>query len=69
MAPKKDDGDLSSMGYEAARDELAQVAAQLERGNLTLEESLSLWERGDALAAVCEAWLKAASDRVEPTDN
>ena len=32
MAQKKDDLDLAGMGYEAARDELAQVASQLERG-------------------------------------
>ncbi len=69
MAQKKDDLDLAGMGYEAARDELAQVASQLERGNLTLEESLALWERGDALAAVCEAWLKKASDRIEATED
>lgn len=69
MAQKKDDLDLAGTGYEAARDELAQVASQLERGNLTLEESLALWERGDALAAVCEAWLKKASDRIEATED
>ncbi len=69
MAQKKDDLDLAGTGYEAARDELAQVASQLERGNLTLEESLALWERGDALAAVCEAWLKKASDRIETTED
>jgi len=69
MAQKKDDVDLSGMGYEAARDELAQVASQLERGNLTLEESLELWERGDALAAVCETWLKRASDRIDATED
>ncbi len=37
--------------YESARDELAAVVAKLEAGGLTLEESLSLWERGEELAA------------------
>jgi len=55
--------------YEAARDELAAVVSRLESGGLTLEESLALWERGEALAATCQAWLDAARirlDAVEP---
>lgn len=52
--------------YEQARDELATVVASLEAGGLTLEESLRLWERGEELAAICDRWLAAARDRVEP---
>ena len=48
------------MSYEAARDELAQVVAQLETGSATLEESLKLWERGEELAKICEEWLAGA---------
>jgi exodeoxyribonuclease VII small subunit len=55
----------ASLTYEQARDELASVVAALEAGGLTLEESLSLWERGEELAAICSAWLTAARDRVE----
>jgi exodeoxyribonuclease VII small subunit len=51
--------------YEQARDELAGVVAKLEAGGLTLEESLSLWERGEELAAVCRTWLETARERVE----
>jgi len=51
--------------YERARDELAEVVAALEEGGLTLDESLALWERGQALAAACERFLAGARERVE----
>lgn len=51
--------------YEAARDELATVVETLEAGGLTLDESLTLWERGQALAAACETFLAGARRRVE----
>jgi exodeoxyribonuclease VII small subunit len=53
------------LAYEQARDELAGVVASLEAGGLTLEESLRLWERGEELAAVCQAWLDTARARVD----
>jgi len=53
------------MGFEAARDELSTVVARLEAGGLTLEESLALWERGEELASICQAWLDAARIRLE----
>ena len=51
--------------YEAARDELADVVRQLEQGGATLEQSLTLWERGEALAKVCQAWLDGARARLD----
>jgi len=39
--------------YEDARDELIEVVRTLEAGGTTLEESLALWERGEALAKIC----------------
>lgn len=51
--------------YEEARDELAAVVDRLEAGGLTLDESLTLWERGQALAAACETFLAGARRRVE----
>lgn len=51
--------------YEAARDELAAVVEKLEAGGLSLDESLTLWERGQALAAACETFLAGARRRVE----
>lgn len=52
-------------GYEQARDELARVVAALEAGGLSLEDSLALWERGEALARLCERHLAGARERVE----
>ncbi|TCO58538.1 exodeoxyribonuclease VII small subunit [Actinocrispum wychmicini] len=53
------------LGYEQARDELADVVAKLEAGGLSLEESLALWERGEALAKICDRHLAGARERVE----
>lgn len=55
----------TELSYEQARDELVQVVARLEQGGTTLEESLQLWERGEALAARCEEWLLGARQRLE----
>jgi exodeoxyribonuclease VII small subunit len=52
-------------GYEAARDELAEVVRRLETGGLSLEDSLALWERGEQLAAACERHLAGARERIE----
>jgi exodeoxyribonuclease VII small subunit len=57
-----------NLGYEEARDQLANIAAQLEQGNLTLEESLALWERGESLAAICQQWLDNATERISPPE-
>ena len=54
--------------YEAAREELIEVVRRLETGGTTLEESLALWERGEALAEACQRWLDGARARVEPQD-
>lgn len=57
--------DVSALSYEQARDELIRVVTELEQGSATLEESLALWERGEALAARCEEWLLGAKARLE----
>lgn len=57
--------DVAGLGYEAARDELVDVVRRLEAGGLSLEDSLALWERGEALAAACERHLAGARERVE----
>ena len=56
---------VESLSFEAARDELVRVVAELEQGAPTLEQSLSLWERGEALAARCEEWLRGAKSRLD----
>ncbi|MBX3091489.1 MAG: exodeoxyribonuclease VII small subunit [Cryobacterium sp.] len=57
--------DVANLSYEAARDELVKVVNELEQGTSTLEESLALWERGEALAARCEEWLIGAKARLD----
>jgi len=57
--------EVAELSYEEARDELVQVVGLLEQGAPTLEESLALWERGEALASRCEEWLLGARKRLE----
>lgn len=59
--------DVADLGYEQARDELVTVVSRLESGGATLEESLALWERGEALAQRCEQWLDDARQRLAAT--
>jgi exodeoxyribonuclease VII small subunit len=58
-------GGEPALGYEQARAELDQVVHRLEAGGLSLEESLALWERGERLADVCQAWLDGARRRLD----
>lgn len=58
------DTDIATMTYEQARDELVEVVRQLEAGSASLEDSLSLWERGEALADRCQSWLDSARERL-----
>ena len=53
------------ISYEAARDELTDVVAKLEGGQSSLEESLALWERGEALAKICQEWLDGAKAKLD----
>ncbi|HPU13657.1 MAG TPA: exodeoxyribonuclease VII small subunit [Aeromicrobium sp.] len=55
---------LESLTYEQARDELITIVGRLETGGTTLEESLTLWERGEALADLCNSFLAGATARV-----
>lgn len=57
--------DLDSLSYEQARDELVDVVRRLEAGGASLEESLALWERGEALATRCQQWLDGARQRLD----
>jgi exodeoxyribonuclease VII small subunit len=50
--------------FEQARDELEQVVRRLEDGGTTLEEALTLWERGEELYRLCRARLDAAEERI-----
>ena len=57
--------DIAKLSYEQARDELVSVVTALEQGGISLEESIALWERGEALAARCDEWLIGAKARLE----
>ena len=57
--------DVAALSYEEARDELVRVVSELEQGSATLEQSLALWELGEALAARCEEWLLGAKARLD----
>ncbi|MBX9471434.1 exodeoxyribonuclease VII small subunit [Microcella sp.] len=65
--PAASAGDLDTEGlsYEQARDELVKVVTELEQGGATLEQSIALWERGEALARRCEEWLIGAKQRLD----
>lgn len=56
---------LAEMTFEQAMTELESVVSRLERGDVPLEESIGLYERGAELRAHCAARLKAAEERVE----
>lgn len=56
---------VSELTFEEAMTALEQVVNQLERGEVALEESIALYERGAALKAHCAAKLKAAEEKVE----
>ena len=60
--------DIAELSYEQARDELISVVAQLEGGQLGLEESMRLWQRGEALAAHCSTWLDGAEAALTQDD-
>jgi exodeoxyribonuclease VII small subunit len=62
MAKKSD---LEGVPFEKALEELESIVKKLEEGKVELEESISLYERGAALKAHCEAKLRAAEERIQ----
>jgi exodeoxyribonuclease VII small subunit len=66
--------DIRNLSYEQARDELISIVAQLEGGQIGLEDSMTLWQRGEALATHCNTWLDGAEAKLtagaeaQPTD-
>ena len=56
---------VEALSYEEARDELVRVVSELEQGSTSLEDSIALWERGEALARRCEEWLIGAKARLD----
>ena len=56
---------VGEMSFEAALKELESIVGRLEQGEVDLEDSIALYERGQALKAHCETKLKAAESRLE----
>ncbi|MCT8998638.1 exodeoxyribonuclease VII small subunit [Chelativorans intermedius] len=57
--------DIKSMTFEQALEALENIVNDLERGDVPLEQSIRIYERGEALKAHCDRLLKAAEDKVE----
>jgi exodeoxyribonuclease VII small subunit len=67
-ADSNDMNDIKDLTYEQARDELISIVAQLEGGQIGLEDSMTLWQRGEALAAHCSTWLDGAEAKLVQQD-
>lgn len=57
--------DVKTLSFEQALEELESIVTSLEAGNVPLEQSIAIYERGEALKARCETLLRAAEARVE----
>jgi exodeoxyribonuclease VII small subunit len=57
--------DIAKMPFEAALAELEAIVEKLEKGAVALEESIKIYERGEALKAHCDKLLKNAEMRIE----
>ena len=57
--------DVADLTFEEALDQLEKIVGDLERGDVALEESIKIYERGESLKKHCAKLLKAAEDKVE----
>ena len=62
-APKQID--IKTLSFEQALKELESIVGRLERGDVELEESIAIYERGEALRSHCDMLLKQAEAKVE----
>jgi exodeoxyribonuclease VII small subunit len=62
---EKSNTDVEAMSFEKALAELEDIVKKLEGGNVALEESVAIYERGEALKRRCDELLKQAEARVE----
>lgn len=65
MTEAKTHDDVAKLPFEAALKELEGIVARLERGDVSLEESIDIYTRGEALKGRCDALLKQAEARIE----
>ncbi len=61
--------EISNLSYEAAYQELEALVARMESGDLPLEESVKLYERGQRLSAHCQALLENAELKIKLVDD
>ena len=64
-SPAADHADVQNMSFELAMKELNSIVDRLEKGDVELEESIKIYERGEALKAHCDRLLKRAEAKVE----
>ena len=64
-AKSGDNGDVAAMSFEQALAALERIVDDLEKGDVPLDQSIRIYERGEALKAHCEKLLKSAEDKVE----
>lgn len=57
--------DISKLNFEAALAELEKIVTDLEKGQVSLEESIKSFERGEKLKRHCETLLHSADARIE----
>ena len=57
--------DIKEMTFERALKELESIVGRLERGDVELEESITIYERGEALKEHCDRLLKLAEAKVD----
>lgn len=60
-----DDSDIRHMTFEDALAALERIVSDLERGDVPLEQSIRIYERGEKLKLHCDRLLSAAEDKVE----
>ena len=65
MAKSSGTADISALSFEDALKELETIVDRLEKGDVELEASISIYERGEALRAHCDKLLRSAEARVE----
>jgi exodeoxyribonuclease VII small subunit len=63
--PENANADVKSLSFERAIEELESIVKRLEEGKVPLEESVTIYERGEALKRRCEELLRQAEARVE----
>lgn len=65
MAKDSDNSDIKELSFEEALKELEAIVERLEKGDVELERSIQIYERGEALKVHCDTLLRQAESKVE----